>query len=39
MKSDLNFWKDKSTYLMQAKSWDIQKLNKALNKIYITELN
>lgn len=32
------FWKDKSTYLMQAKSWDIQKLNKALNKIYITEI-
>lgn len=32
------FWKDKSTYLLQAKIWNTQKLNKALNKIYITEI-
>ena len=32
------FWKDKSTYLLQAKFWNSQKLNKALNRIYITEI-
>ena len=32
------FWKDKSTFLLQAKIWNIGKLNEALKKVYTTEI-
>ncbi len=31
------FWKDKSTFLLQARVWNIKKLDEALKKIYNTE--
>ena len=32
------FWKDKSTFLLQARVWNIKKLDEALKKIYNTEI-
>ena len=32
------FWKDKSTYVLQAKVWNTENLNEALNKIFFTEI-
>ena len=32
------FWKDKSTFLLQARTWNIKKLDHALKKVYNTEI-
>ncbi len=32
------FWKDKSTFLLQARNWNIKKLDEALKKVYNTEI-
>ena len=32
------FWKDKSTFLLQARVWNIKKLDEALKNIYSTEI-
>ena len=32
------FWKDKSTFLLQARVWNIKKLDEALKKIYNAEI-
>ena len=32
------FWKDKSTFLLQARVWNIRKLDEALKKVYNTEI-
>ena len=32
------FWKDKSTFLLQARIWNIKKLDEALKKVYNTEI-
>ena len=32
------FWKDKSTFLFQAKKWNTKKINNILNKTYNLEL-
>ena len=32
------FWKDKPNFLQQAKLWDLDKLNNALNKTYDFEI-
>jgi len=32
------FWKDKSTFLLQARIWNIKKLDEALKKVYTTEI-
>ena len=32
------FWKDKSTFLLQAKLWNVDKLNEAMNKTFDAEI-
>ena len=32
------FWKDKSTFLLQAKLWNVSKLNEAMNKTFDAEI-
>ena len=32
------FWKDKPTFLLQARVWNIKKLDDALHKVYNTEI-